>query len=80
MESFENTAVNLGSFRNSLVEGDARLNSQLGSLIQPGSMTETPNDIGAALKWGDENSIEEDDGIPQVDVYIENMEEESFKN
>ena len=83
MESFENSAMLRSFERSSIVEGDARLNSLLGSMIQPGSMVEP---VGSGIaKRGEENSIEEedgmpevddDDGIPQVDVYMENSVEE----
>ena len=76
MESFENSGAMLrGSFeRGSFVEGDARINSLLGSMIQPGSMVEQLAGMPTRrIGGGDENSIE-DDGIPQVDVYIENVD------
>ena len=86
MESFEHTAALQGSFRNSLVEDDTRLNSRLGSMIQPGSMVEVETGptggMDGIARWGDENSIEEydEDGIPQVDVYVENVERDSGFN
>ena len=63
MDSFENSAQFRGSFeRGSIVEGDARLNSLLGSMIQP---NETLVELGTntIAERGDENSIEAD-GIP----------------
>ena len=59
MESFEHTAALQGSFRNSLVEDDTRLNSRLGSMIQPGSMVEVETGptggMDGMARWGDEN-------------------------
>ena len=73
--SFENNLR--GSFeRGSLVE-DVRVQSLLGSMIQ-GNQSITEHEFKMSLqRRGDENSIEQyneentDDGIPEVDVYME---------
>ena len=73
-ESFDNSQQIRGSF----VDSDAILNSRLGSMIMPGSMVQPGSIVepAAAMRRGDENSIEFD-GVPQVENYHEEEVEDS---